>query len=258
MATPASCFESYDVMKTPLALVFLALPVLAEDLHPRLAPLAATYAKEVESIESKAGTSREKPKEEYLAQLKTAEQRATKSGDVTVLAALTKEIDNVEKGIYLPVPDVHLPKLVQSQHARFHRALEGVDAAAIKDRKALDAKFLASLAKIAPADGSEPDLASQIAEQKRRVIAGISGPITNVQTQIGGTRWQSVPNPGHFEYFGPDGRFSHWKYTTPAPDTVVLHWNVNSSVTWKLAKDGKTLLKHGVPDLKFVSREAPK
>ena len=128
----------------------------------------------------------------------------------------------------------------------------------MKTQQTLNSKYLAALAKITPTNGENCELARQIAEEKRVVITGISGPITNLQTQIGGTRWQSIPWPDHFEYFGPDGSFSHWKYTTPDPQTVVLHWNDKSNVTWKLGKDGKTLIKNGVPDLRLVTQKPGK
>ena len=98
------------------------------------------------------------------------------------------------------------------------------------------------------------ELAKQIQEEKGRVIAGISGPITNLQTQLQGTIWQPVKDPTKTVTFTKDGRYIHWKFTTPDPNTVIVHWNENSSAAWKLAKDGKTLTQGGVPDFLFVSR----
>ncbi len=81
-----------------------------------------------------------------------------------------------------------------------------------KQKKQLDATYLASLARLQPAAAADPALASQIDEEKKRVISGNFSPITNLQTQIGGTKWQSFSDPAHFEFFTTDGRYSHWHY----------------------------------------------
>jgi hypothetical protein len=235
-----------------LSLCLSLLPLSAGELDPRLAPMAATYQKQVADLTSRADVDREKAVQVFLAELKAAETKATKGGDVKSLAAITKEISQVEMGIALPVPPPDLPKLLQTQHRNYYKANEDVDAAIGKQKQQLDAKYLAALAKLQPADGTDSALASQIAEQKKRVISGNFGPITDLQTQLAGTRWQAVWDPNHFEFFGANGRYSNWKYTTPDAETAVVHWDDHSSMTYKLGKDGKTLFKGGVPNLKFA------
>lgn len=241
--------------RTLLFLCICLMPLPAAEQDSRLVPLAATYLKQIQDIHAKSSVETTKADATYLEELKAGEEKATKSGDVKVLKVITEAKAQVEKGVALPVADLELPKLLQAQHKTNYKAHEDAEAEIAKQKQQLDAKYLAALAKLQTAALLDPDLAKQLAEEKKRVISGNFGPISNLQTQLGGTRWQSVGNPKHFEYFAPDGRFSHWKYTTPDRETVVLHWNANSSISWKLAKDGKTLLKGGAPDLKLVPAE---
>ena len=240
-------------MKPTLLFICACLSSLqADELDPRLAPLAATYLKQIDEIKVRSAVDEKKALEIFLDEIKSTEDKLMKSGDTKTLAVITKERTQILSGIILPVPDVGLPKLLQAQHRTFYKAHEEVEAAIAKQKKQLDIKYLAALVRLQPAEGTDQALAGQIAEQKNRVISGNFGPINNLQTQIGGTRWQSVRDPNHFEFFAPNGRYSSWKYTTPDPETVVVHWDDHSSISWKLAKDGKTLLMGGVPDLKLV------
>lgn len=246
-------------MKTilPFLLLTTLLPLAASELDPRLAPAAETYSKQVKAITDRSVAGKSKALESFLAELKEAEAKATKGGDVKALAAITKEIADLEKGLALPVPPLDLPKLLQSRHKAYVKAFETADDSAAKEKKQLDEKYLAALAKLQPTAGSDAALATQIEEQKKRVLSGNLGPMTDLQTQLAGTRWQSVKDPSKFEVFTKEGRYVHWKYTTPDPQTVIIHWNENSSEAWKLAKDGKTLLRNGQPDM-MLAPAAPK
>lgn len=238
----------------PSFILFLAtlLPLAASEMDPRLAPAADTCSKQIKAITDRNVTEKSKALESFLAELKESESKATKGGDVKILAAITKEITDLEKGLALPVPPVDLPKLLQSRHKTYVKAFETADDDAAKAKKQLDEKYLAALAKLQPTSGADAALAAQIEEQKKRVLSGNFGPMTDLQTQLAGTRWQSIDNPEHFHFFSKEGRYSHWKYTTPDPETLVVHWNENSSASWKLAKDGKTLLKGGQPDMRLA------
>ncbi|RYD21969.1 MAG: hypothetical protein EOP88_09535 [Verrucomicrobiaceae bacterium] len=245
-------------MKTILSLLLLTalLPLCAEDLDPRLAPMADTYSKQVKAITDRSVTAKSKALESFLAELKESEAKATKGGNVKELAAIKKEIADLEKGLALPVPPLDLPKLMESRHKTYVKAFENADAAAARDKKQLDEKYLAALAKLQPAS-SDAALAAQIEDQKKRVLSGNLGPMTDLQTQLAGTRWQMVKDPSKFEVFTKEGRYVHWKYTTPDPQTVIIHWDAKSSEAWKLAKDGKTLLRNGQPDM-MLAPAAPK
>jgi hypothetical protein len=228
------------------------LPACAGELDPRIAPMEATYLKQLEEIKTKANAEAEKGVQVYLAELKTAEDKATKSGDAKVLTAITKEKSDVESGLALPIPNADLPKLAQVQHRTYYKAYEAALDSIAKQKSQLDSKYLAALGKLS--SGLDPALLEQIDEQKKRVVSGNFGPITNLQTQIAGTRWQSVKEPAKVELFEPGGKFVYWKYTTPDPETVVIHWSENSSVTLKLAKDGKTLMEGTQANLVYIQQ----
>ncbi|RYD18831.1 MAG: hypothetical protein EOP88_21230, partial [Verrucomicrobiaceae bacterium] len=75
----------------PLLISSLLLPLAASELDPRLAPMADTYSKQIKTITDRNVTEKSKALESFLVELKEAEAKATKSGDVKALAAITKE-----------------------------------------------------------------------------------------------------------------------------------------------------------------------
>lgn len=240
------------------ALLFLIitispLPVSAAELNSRLAPIAETYSKGIKDITERCVTEKTKALEAYLIDLKDSETKATKGGDVKALSAITREISDVEKGLALPVPPPDLPKLLQTRHKAYVKAFDTADEAAAKEKEALDGKYLSALAKLQPTAGTDPELATQVDNQKKRVLSKRFGPITNLQTQLPGSRWQSVKEPADFWVFTPEGIYHKWKYTIPDAETVVIHWNENSNEAWKLTKDGKVLLRNGQPDLRIAA-----
>lgn len=239
-----------------LLLAFFPLPLVAADLDARLAPMAETYSKGLKGITERCVTGKTKAIESYLIDLKDSEAKATKGGDVKALTAITKEIADVEKGLALPVPPADLPKLLQTRHKAYVKAFDSADETAAKEKETLDGKYLSALAKIQPSAGADPELTSQVESQKKRVLSRRFGPITNLQTQLPGSRWQSVKDPANFLIFTTEGIYHKWKYTIPDAETVLIHWNENSNEAWKLTKDGKVLLRNGQPDLRIAAPAA--
>lgn len=248
-------------MKLSLFILGLScLSLAAADLDPRLAPLAATYQKQLKTLTDQDVAKKSAAIDLYLTELKESEAKYTKApkaGDVKILAAITKEITDIGNVVAVPNPPEDLPKILQTRHKTFYKSFEEADSQTFKQRAALDAHYLAALGNLLPSS-SDTVLTAQIEAQRKCVISGNFGPITDLQTQLPGSRWQSVNNPSEFSEFGKDGSFKYWKYTTPDPQTAVLHWNANASLTWKLAKDGRTLLLDGKPDMRIAPPAADK
>jgi hypothetical protein len=238
-------------MKELALLIFLAGSILhAAERDPRLAPLAEAHIKKTEEILGEKTAEIAKAVAVYLAEIDAQDEKATKSGNAEALGAIQKEREQLKSGGILPVPNAGLPKVLVTYRKAFVKAVEDADSGAAKKRKDVDSKYLAALAKLAPADGSAPDLATQIEEEKKRVTSGFYGPITNLQSQLPGTRWQSLSNPDDIAVWETNGKYRHWKYTIPDRETVVLHWTADKGKSWKLDKDGRTL--RGNPDYRLI------
>lgn len=98
----------------------------------------------------------------------------------------------------------------------------------------------------------------QIKAQKEQVESGTPCPLTDLRTQLPGTRWQHINSPLEFFTFPAVPGNPPLSYTTPDEETVVARFVSPDSLTpadvttWKLGEDGKTLLKDGAPDLRLV------
>ncbi|HEY8962075.1 MAG TPA: hypothetical protein VIM57_07695 [Luteolibacter sp.] len=238
-------------MKKILFLAFLSLATaLGVEMDARLAPLAAAHIKATDEILKAKGAEVSKATAVYLKEVDVQDEKATKSGNSAALGAIQKEREQLKSGGILPVPNADLPKVLMTYRKALVKAIEDADLEAAKKRKDLDAKYLATLAKLTPMNEGSPELIAQIEEEKKRVTSGIYGPITNLQTQLVGTRWQSLVNAGDIAVWEPGGKFRHWKYTIPDRETVVLHWTPTKGKSWKLDKDGRTL--RGDPDYRLI------
>lgn len=238
-------------MKSIVFIAFLSwVTARGAEMDPRLAPLSAAHLKATEEILAAKNAEVSKATEVYLKEVDIQDEKATKSGNSAALGAIQKEREQLKSDGILPVPNADLPKVLMTYRKALIKAVEDADSAAAKKRKDLDAKYLAALAKLTPANGASPELVAQIEEEKKRVTSGIYGPITNLQTQLVGTRWQSLVNPGDIAVWEPGGKFRHWKYTIPDRETVVLHWTPTKGKSWKLDKDGRTL--RGNPDYRLI------
>lgn len=243
-----------------LILALSCIPLAAADLDPRLAPLAETYQKQLKILTDQDVAKKSAAIDLYLAELKESEAKYTKvskPGDVKILAAITKEITDIGNIVAVPNPPEDLPKILQTRHKTFYKSFEEADSQTFKQKTALDAHYLAALGNLLPSS-SDTVLTAQIEAQRKCVTSGSFGPITDVQAQLPGSRWQSVNNPTEFTEFHKDGSYKYWKYTTPDAQTVILHWNPNASMTWKLGKDGRTLFLDGKPDMRIAPPAADK
>jgi len=231
-------------MKKIIFVIFLlsGLTIHAGERDPRLAPLVEAHLKKTDEILAEKSAVVATAMTTYLKEIEAQDEKVTKSGNAQALGAIQKEREQVKSGGVFPVPNADLPKVLMTYRKAFVKAVEEADSEAAKKRKDLDAKYLAALAKLAPLEASSNELATQIEEEKKRVASGIYGPITNLQTQLPGTRWQSLSNPDDIAVWELNGKYRHWRYSIPDRETVVLHWTPTKGKSWKLDKDGRTLI----------------
>ena len=96
----------------------------------------------------------------------------------------------------------------------------------------LNADYFAALGRIqSTAPSGNTALLEQITMEKKYVLAGNIGPITNLHTQLN----------------------DKWNYTVSDNNTVTVHWNATSGVTIVLDKDGHTLFLNGKSDMTLVN-----
>lgn len=179
----------------------------------------------------------------YLAALAEADQAATKSGNAEMLRAIEQERDAVKTGkLRLELPEALPRKLSPTRRA----LLTGEQRAQLdfdKQQQAIDADYLQKLGALQLKATGDPALTEQIAKEKSRVLSGLRGPITDLQTGLPGTRWRLFAGEGYQSLvFGKDGKVNgNWKYEFIGRDKVSVIWDKSSSMTLTLAKDGSTL-----------------
>lgn len=179
----------------------------------------------------------------YLAALAETDQAATKSGNAEMLRAIEQERDAVKTGkLRLELPEALPRKLSPTRRA----LLTGEQRAQLdfdKQQQAIDADYLQKLGALQLKATGDPALTEQIAKEKSRVLSGLRGPITDLQTGLPGTRWRLFAGEGYQSLvFGKDGKVNgNWKYEFIGRDKVSVIWDKSSSMTLTLAKDGSTL-----------------
>jgi hypothetical protein len=100
---------------------------------------------------------------------------------------------------------------------------------------------------------SDPKLAAQILDQKKALLTGRSGPVTDVAAAIKDSHWASVENEKDIWHFDADGKLNgKWPYKA-TKDNVAVWWTPSYSITYTVAKDGVTLMEGSKPKYRFVN-----
>lgn len=230
--------------------------LLAVDLplDPALAPSATAYRDRIVKLRDTRVNALIAAQDRYMIELKAADEKATKEGDLKVVALLTEERKTVHDGVLTGEPSADLPrKLVPGRKACLKDCAKAEEEHSKAVNK-LNADYLASLGRIqSTAPSGNAALLEQIAAEKKFVLAGNVGPITNLHTQLANTRWNSLGNPGEIRHFSATQLNDKWNYTVTDNHTVTVHWNATSGVTFVLDKDGRTFLLNGKPDMTLVT-----
>lgn len=243
-------------MRTKFLLIALVLSATTygEELLPEIAGFAQTYKTESSDVAAQKTVALDRTKPPYLAALDAADKAATASGNVAAVAAIAREREQVAKGGMGQSMPSELPKNLGSYRRSYLSSRERVDAEFAQRQKAADATYLRNLATLQTKAAANPALATQITDEKQKMAAGIHGPLTDLTIGIDGTRWKEVGGKEVAALRFDHGKLNAtWKYETPKPDAVHIIWNPNSSVTYTLGKDGKTLLENGKPKYELLT-----
>lgn len=193
----------------------------------------------------------------YFTEEKQRKPRKLSDTEIVTKNAIERVLRDFGRGVVEPDPR-GLPKPERARHDEFTRLLKTARETALKDKQTLDQRYLAALTKLESEANGDQALLDQIKGQIEQVNSGTPAPLTDLTTQLPGSRWQRTNSPKDFLHFprGPTDRT--WSYSVPDAQTVVARFTPQDAsapstvTTWKLGEDGKTLLKDGVIELQLV------
>lgn len=246
IAAPSRSPQSLRVKRLILIPLF-CLTVRGEELLPELATQAAAQKREAQALSEQKEKALADTRQTYLTALDTADQASTAAGNLAAVTAIAQEREQVKKGALSIAPPEALPKNLQPQRRLLLKALERVEADFALKQKTVDGNYLRFLATLQPKAAGNAELAAQILKEKQRLMAGFSGPITDLNTGLPGTNWHRIGAPAKDQArFAKNGIYNdNWKYEITSPTKVRVIWDGASSVTFTLNKDGKTLSENG-------------
>jgi len=208
-----------------------------------LASLAQIHQNATAVLEGQRTAEIARLRQPYLQALAAADQVATKAGDTTTLRAIEQERDAVNQGKLRAELSKALPRklspirrAVISGEPRLHADFD-------KRRKTLDAEYLKKLGALQIKAITNAALTEQITREKTRVVSGINGAITDLKSDLAGTKWRLFQGEGFEQLrFGEDGKVNGtWKYEIVGRDKVSVIWDKSSSMNLTLGKDGASL-----------------
>ena len=223
------------------ACLLVAAP--AGELAPELAPLAQAHTSATEALAEQRAAELARLRKPYLDALAAADLAATEAGDTTALREIETEREAVNRGKLR----AEMPKALPRKLSPVRRALVSAEPKAHaefdKKQKALDAAYLQKLAGLQAKAAGNAALAEQIAAEKSRVVSGIHGAVTDLKSDLAGTKWRLFEGEGFEELrFGTDGKVNgNWKYEVSGRDKVKVIWDKSSSMNLTLGKDGASL-----------------
>jgi hypothetical protein len=169
-------------MKVFLLFVLSALAVMAQVPAPELAAQSAAHKEASQSLSEQRNKALAELKTVYLTALESADQSATAAGNVAAVAAITKERELMQRDLFGADIPSDLPKSLQSARRAYAKGREKVVNEFAQRQKAIDGNYLRFLATIQPKAATNRDLALQILNEKQRIMAGITGPISDLRT----------------------------------------------------------------------------
>lgn len=188
-----------------------------------------------------------KIQDSYIAQLKAAAVKATETGNRDQLQIIAAEQDRLERGPIPANPPDGLPKGLLGVRKIYLRDYERLDVTFDKRRKELDSAYLIQLSKLLKEHAGDTTWTAQIESEKKRLLAGAWGPITDMKIGLPGTKWLNNNDGKGIRTFTTDGKVAEtdgvgrWNYDIPDESTVIIHWGGDNHMPMHLQKDGKTL-----------------
>ncbi len=239
---------SHVKMKNAPLLIFLSLvtPCLAE-LMPALENVANKQKQVAKTIFDERVDELIKIQDPYIAELKAAALKVTENGNADLQTAITAEQGRLERGTIPENSPEGLPKGLLVARKTYLRNYERLDSTFDKRRKELDSAYLAQLGKFQKEKAGDAMWATQIESEKKRVLSGAWGPITDMKIGLPGTKWINNNDGKSVRTFTADGKVAEtdgvgrWNYEIPDEKTVIIHWNGDNHMPMHLQKNGKTM-----------------
>ncbi|HZJ15313.1 MAG TPA: hypothetical protein VFD27_09700 [Chthoniobacteraceae bacterium] len=250
-------------MKTLLVLALaIATTLHAQDLAPELESLVTKYKADLAAFNAQKASAMARAQQPYVSTLDGAEKTATSAGSLDAVAAITKEREALKAGpMRAPFPE-GLPKALQAPRKAYLDAMARVDADLEPRRKTINAAYLQALASLQAKAAGKPDLATQIAAEKEKLLAnaydespeGIEKAIETLLTSkewihrgqyrykfTKGGRYQFADKKGRFEIDGNKG-------------VVSLNWDNGARESLQFDKTTRTFTHSGGGDFVPVGK----
>lgn len=217
----------------------------AQDLAPELAPLAQAHKTGTDNLAAQRAGELTRIRQPYLSALTAADRAATRTGNVTELRAIARERALVEKGSLSGELVGDLPRSLVNVRRALLLAEASIASGFLRKQKELDADYVRRLGALEARSARNPDLIAQIASEKLRVLSSNSGQITDLTTQLNGTKWKLTEGEANEKdlAFGADGTLNG-KYKTEilSRSKAKVIWHARASMTLTLGKNGTTLV----------------
>lgn len=233
----------HPVIRTIIMITSLFAAASAGELAPELAPLAQAHQTATEALAGQRAEELARLRKPYLEALAAADQAATEAGDTTALREIETEREAVNRGKVRAEMSKALPRKLSPVRRALVSAEPKAHAEFDKKQKALDAAYLQKLGALQAKAAGNAGLAEQIAAEKSRVVSGIHGAVSDLKSDLAGTKWRLFEGEGFEElHFGTDGKVNgNWKYEISGRDKVKVIWDKSSAMNLTLGKDGASL-----------------
>lgn len=153
----------------------LATTLHADDLLPELRALVLKRETDLAALATRQEAPLARVRQPYLTALVTAENTATRAGQISVIAAVTRERSALAAGILAPQMPNDLPKDLQGTRKAFIEAQAKLATEGAAQRQRLDADHLRALAALQVSAASNPELTKQISAEKAAILGTDAG-----------------------------------------------------------------------------------
>jgi hypothetical protein len=216
-------------------ILLTSISLCAAEVAPEIAPLAAKFKAETEAAELGRKAPAADLVRNYQGALDAAEKTATAAGNVKLLAALSAEREDLQRGKLKATAE--LPKsLLVSRKAYLTGVMKLDDEIATRKQRAV-ADYVRGLAALQARSGGKADLLAQIAAEKERAVRGAPIAISSAAKQLDGTTWKHSDN--RIFRLSADGTIkASWglqgTWRLLSPTRFEIQWKGNAPEEWSI------------------------
>lgn len=224
-------------MKYPLAALLYCLAAsggFAQALAPELVPAATKYKADIAAFEVQRTAAVAQAQRAYSAALDAAEKTATATGNLSIVAGITKERGTLASGLMAPEFPDGLPKTLQTIRKTYLDEAARLRTSEANRRAAIDAEYLRALASLQTKAATNPELAQQVTAEKQKLLATVapSGAAAPATTGGGASGGRNALINGSFDLADAEGRPTGWLVPNAG------------GVTFKVVREGTNNLLH--------------